>query len=110
METRYGEHTESGMPVTTEFSGDEKGYFDWIGANRLGFVLNLRRVPDVSYAVLHRAKCGTISSEKVKWGAYTERDYVKVCSNAESSLRDHLGRVTGKEYADFSKRCGMCRP
>ena len=48
-----------------EFKNDEDGYFAWLTAHPTGFVLNVRANADPDYVVLHRASCGTISSDKL---------------------------------------------
>ena len=53
-----------------EFKSDEKGYFKWLAAHPSGYVLNVRSEADPDYVVLHRASCGSISSQKQKPGAF----------------------------------------
>jgi len=92
-----------------KFDGDDAGYLDWIAANPQGFVVNTRRYDDPSYFVLHRASCGTISSDKVRAGAWTERNYVKLCSTEIGPLLD-AAQELGCKDDDFSKACSRCHP
>jgi hypothetical protein len=90
------------------FSDDDEGYLDWVSAHPEGFVLNVRRVPDPSYVVLHRASCGSISGKQAR-GAFTERKYRKVCADSVAALSIAAQRE-GRTDGSFSKRCGHCRP
>ena len=92
-----------------EFLDDDVGYLSWIATNPDGFVLNVRRVADPAYVVLHRARCGSISTDKRVPGAYTERDYRKVCATNLTELQLAAKRE-GRSHGSFSKRCGLCHP
>lgn len=89
------------------FKNQEKQYFDWIGRHREGYVLNTTRNPSPSYMVLHRATCATVERYlgKAKQGAFTERQFIKVCSTSPSALR-RWARANGA--ADFSAQCSHC--
>ncbi len=91
------------------FSSNEKGYIDWVHKNPRGFVLNVRKEPDPEYAVLHRASCGSIKSNKRVYGGYTMRSYKKICSPDIDSLRQ-AARNEGHKHGSFSKRCKLCKP
>lgn len=92
-----------------EFLDDEEGYLSWIAQNPEGLVLNVRRLVDPNYVVLHRATCGSISTDKREPGAYTTRDYRKVCAANVLELQ-HAAKREGRTDGSFSKRCGLCRP
>ena len=92
-----------------EFKNDEAGYFSWITSHPRGYVLNVRSEPDPTYVVLHRARCGQISSTKREPGAYTERNFRKWCGESMEEL--HLAaKREGRPDGTFSKRCGLCKP
>lgn len=91
-----------------EFSDDDDGYARWIGDNPTGFVLNVRRNPGASYAMLHRATCQTIARSRDD-GAYTGRGYRKVASGSVTDLR-HYTRSLGRADGSFSGVCGLCDP
>ena len=90
------------------FDGDDAGYLDWLARNPYGYVVNVRRRLDPEYVVLHRATCGSISATLVA-GAYTERDYVKLCGRSFADVCQaptYCGRAKGS----FTKRCSHCNP
>ncbi len=92
-----------------EFLNDDEGYLSWIATNPDGFVLKVRRMADPDYVVLHRASCGSISTDKREPGAYTTRSYRKVCAASVAELQLAAKRE-GRDDGSFSKRCGLCRP
>ncbi len=93
----------------TEFLDDDESYLSWIANNPNGLVLNVRRVADPDYVVLHRANCGSISTDKREPGAYTTKGYRKVCATDMAELQLAAKRE-GRGDGSFSKRCGLCRP
>ena len=95
--------------AAVEFKDDDDAYFAWLTAHPDGYVLNVRRWPDPSYVVLHRASCGSISSAKLARGAYTCRNYRKWCSGELSQLK-RSAKLEGRKDGSFSKRCEMCHP
>ena len=88
----------------TEFEDDDAGYMAWVKAYPDGLVLNVRRKPDPTYVVLHRASCGYISTERHKAGAYTGRGYRKICSHSMAELRN-AARREGNHDGSFSNIC-----
>jgi hypothetical protein len=91
------------------FENDDLGYLTWTAAHPDGFVLNVRRVADPDYVVLHRANCVSISNDKQAPGAFTGREYRKVCVTSATALQDAAKRE-GRRDGSFSKRCALCRP
>src|SRR5581483_425066 len=67
------------------FRGDDTAYLRWISDHPTGYVLNAERKPRASYLKLHRATC-TWMSGRGQPGAYTERNYVKICSMSLTAL------------------------
>jgi hypothetical protein len=61
------------------FQGDDAAYMRWLTEYPAGYVVNAERNPKPGNLKLHRADCTWISG-RGKPGAYTERDYIKVCS------------------------------
>ena len=92
-----------------EYRDNDAGYLTWIATNPDGFVLNVRRVSDPEYVILHRARCRTISDNQRAPGAYTARGYRKVCSASLAELQSAAKRE-GRLDGSFSKRCYLCRP
>lgn len=95
------------MPVL--FDNNDDKYQNWLVKNPDGYVINVRRSMSPSYRVLHRSWCRTIKNYAglVGKGAFTERSYIKVCSNEIDDLRNWL-RKTGRPNGDFSKECSLC--
>lgn len=86
------------------FYNNDLSYLSWTAAHPDGFVLNVRRVADPYYVVLHRANC-----DKQTQGAFTGRDYQKICATSVNELQLAAKRE-GQSGGSFSKRCGLCRP
>ena len=76
------------------FCGNDEPYLRWISENPGGYVVNAERQLKPSCLKLHRATCIQIS-RRARPGAYTERDYIKICSLGRSVLerwaRDEVG-------------------
>jgi hypothetical protein len=89
---------------------NDKLYFKWLGAESKGFVLNTRPSPTTPYRVLHDLSCWTIRKGKnYSEGAFTEHDYIKICSTTIPELRRLMiehGFTDGK----WSRICGTCKP
>lgn len=91
-----------------EFVDDDAAYLAWLAGHPTGFVLNVRRKPDSTYVVLHRASCGTIAMAR-RSGAYTGGSYRKICSDQLAELRQ-AAVAEGRLDGSFSARCGHCDP
>jgi hypothetical protein len=91
------------------FENDDLGYLAWTEGHSEGFVLNVRRVSDRNYVVLHRASCGSISNHKQGPDAFTGRKYRKVCAGSVTELQG-AAKSEGRSDGSFSKRCSLCRP
>jgi hypothetical protein len=91
------------------FCSDDLGYLAWTAAHPDGFVLNVRRIADPEYVVLHKATCDSISNDRQAPEAFTGRAYRKVCADSIQELRDAAQRE-GRPDRSFSKRCGFCNP
>jgi len=70
------------------FENNDGEYFGWLTANPDGFIVNTRRCLPLDYMILHRASCPSIREYKggAKPGGFTERNYIKVCSNMVNDL------------------------
>ena len=99
------------MTIERFDAGDEP-YLAWLHAHPAGFVLSLRRDRSGAVAVLHRAGCGTIRkySQQVRRGAFTERDVIKVCSDAIEPLMAYARTDGGRPDGSPSHRCRSCNP
>lgn len=91
------------------FKNNEKAYLDWIKKNQDGYVLTTSVSAPISYMSLHRATCSKISRymKNMASGAFTERNYFKICSPDPTALRAWI-RMRGGD--DFSKLCSQCDP
>ena len=98
---------------TTEFVKNEQAYQDWLKQHPQGFVINTHARQDKrkEYTALHKASCSSISrySDKITPGAYTERDFIKVCADDTASLAIWAVR-NGRNGEPFSAVCGLCKP
>lgn len=94
------------MTVITPPTDEE--YFQWIKDNPVGFALNIHRLRDSDYAMLHQHSCSTITEYQpgVKAGAFTERDYSKICSESVEGIETWLT----KKHKTLSTECQLCNP
>lgn len=86
----------------THFDHDEAGFTAWLSDHPTGFVVNTTRTIPASYRILHRARCWTIRPGRkgAEPGAFTERAYIKVCSQEVSLLKADIGPL--------SRSCSIC--
>jgi hypothetical protein len=100
-----------GIAMAVVFDSGDGPYLTWLGAHPTGYVLNTERSYSPGYMVLHRASCPSISVliAPARPGGFTERDYVKVCSDNVADLSAWV-RLNGRPNGSFSKRCPRCDP
>ena len=84
-----------------QFRNDEAGYRTWLVRHPFGFVVNSRREPGPDYLVLHRAACGSISSENRR--NYTTTNYIKTCSESVEELQRWAASLSGR-----LRGCSLC--
>lgn len=91
------------------FDNSDIEYSAWLRENPGGYVVNMRSGYSPSYMVLHRSYCSTVnpSTSSSELGAFTERDYLKVCSTNLESLRS-LAKAFGRPDGSFSAECSKC--
>ncbi len=72
----------------SEFVDNDIHYLRWLKNHSEGYVINTTRSKSSSYMVLHRSICPLISefSKRRKVGGFTERDYIKICSDDLSNF------------------------
>jgi hypothetical protein len=89
-----------------EIIGDDETYFRWLAEHSEGYIVNTTRNKSPDYMILHRAFCQSISeySSVAKPGGFTERDYIKVCSDQIEGLKDWV-RQHGRPNGTFSSEC-----
>ena len=97
------------MNTVIIFEDDDAGYQRWLKSNLDGYVTNARKSRDPKYMVLHKVGCYSISAynDMAKPGGFTERDFIKVCSNSVKQLQDWM-KSNGRPDGSFSKRCSWC--
>lgn len=97
--------------AVTIFDGGDAEYQDWLAVNRTAYVLNTPRHKPPRYMVVHRSTCRLISRYRANAprGAFTERQYIKVCASSIARLRAWL-KENGRRDGTFSKACSVCRP
>jgi len=75
------------LDVIAFTDGDDTDYFIWMGEHPAGFVLNTERRSATREAILHQSNCGHIRpGPTMAPGAFTGRDYIKVCSDEVNTL------------------------
>lgn len=97
------------MAKVEVFDGDDAAYQEWLANNPQGYVVNVRRNLTPSYMVLHKSNCDFICNQKrmAQKGGFTERAYLKICSNEINDLREWIRRH-GRNDGGFSKECSKC--
>jgi hypothetical protein len=81
----------------------------WMHENPDGLVLNVERSPRAGYLVLHRSGCPHIESfASGTPGAFTQRDYRKVCALTRRALKAWV-RDHGSPEGRFSQECSICK-
>jgi len=72
-----------------EIIDNDKAYLAWAAGHPDGFVINKGKGESSDYLILHRAKCPSITNytKMAKPGAFTERDYSKVCGLTIATLK-----------------------
>ena len=90
-----------------EFTNSDSAYLEWVSENPKGFVVNCRRKISSHYMVLHSCSCALITVYKGRsiGGGFTERSYIKICSDDYHALEGWLQSNGAK---DFSKVCNVC--
>lgn len=76
------------------FDAGDESYLRWLSENPRGWVMNVNRNPKSSYLKLHRPWCHHISGPRDP-GAYTEREYVKICATRRDDLDEWARRAVG---------------
>ena len=97
--------TEGANQEPLVFRGDDDGYLAWISEHKGGWVVNANRNPGPDYLQLHKAWCPTISDSR-RAGAYTERDYIKICAIRKPELDSYFERVVGAKPRWNCAQCG----
>jgi hypothetical protein len=94
-----------------EFSSDDTTYQQWLDQHPNGFVINTGRKKQPEYMVLHKTSCPHIKNytKMARSGGFTERDFIKVCSDSIDSLKAWT-KQNGRPDGSFSSECSQCKP
>jgi len=95
--------------IIEAFRNQELAYLTWLSNHPNGFVLNTKLKPSPNYFVLHRSTCKFITDYlgNSSAGAFTERNYQKICS--DSDLRLSLWAHGNGANAEPTS-CSRCNP
>lgn len=95
--------------VAKIFQNNEKGYFQWLKNHPNGYVLMTTKAISIEYMSLHKATCRMINTymKNMKYGAFTERKYITICTNSQEELLSWIKKQRGK---GFTKKCSICKP
>ena len=86
---------------------NDQAYLAWLSANQNGFVMTSNRALTPRHTVIHESTCVLITrlSGKARLGGFTERAYIKICSN---SLH-HLEKWALQKRTDAVwRKCTRC--
>jgi hypothetical protein len=86
--------------AVVEFKDRDDAYLAWVAGHASGYVINIGR-SGRGAAVLHHARCGTITSRPPFTGSY-----IKVCS----PLLGPLDAWALQRNSTPAQRCGICHP
>lgn len=94
------------------FDDGDGPYLAWLLAHPGGYLLNRRRGKSDGYLVLHRASCRRMRTytQMARPGGFTERDYIKVCSESLAKLQAYARGPGGRPDGSFSAKCRACCP
>lgn len=90
------------------FRQREKEYYKWIETHRSGLVVNTQN-GNRRYFTLHKSSCRSVSKSNNPWGAFTRRNYFKVCSDNIYELKEWFFAKNHKFQGRF-KICKICNP
>lgn len=92
------------------FDRNDQGYQQWAEANPEAYVLSTLRSKNPKHFTIHRTTCRSVRkyNKMAKPGGFTERQYIKVCSQNLNALRDWAITHVGPQPTGFAKRCSFC--
>ncbi len=91
----------------TNATGSDQEYLLWLLLHPHGFVLNTESSATSRYFTLHQAGCQTINAAQHEPGAFTQRQYIKVCAD---ELRDLISWGQAQRPHASVEYCGLCNP
>ena len=92
-----------------QFDACDAPFVTWLESNVDGYVANTERRNDSSLFRIHRSECRSLrqSHPAHREGAYTAYDYIKICSDSLSELKDWASRQRRNATV---VRCDICNP
>jgi hypothetical protein len=100
-----------GMSQPREFRADKSNtddaYRTYLKEKPSLFVVNARKKPSADYLVIHTSKCRlvTMYSSAMKEGAFTQRQYIKICSPSEEELRAWIKKYGADDFSNKQCSC-----
>jgi hypothetical protein len=87
---------------------NDDAYGRWVADHPSGYIINTNRNINPRYMALHRSRCDDVTNpRRYEPGAYTERQYAKVCGDSRSGLVDWL-RQHGRPDGSFTSEECLC--
>lgn len=95
------------MPVK-KFDNNDNEYLAWMRKHPEGYVVNTRRNMNSGYFLLHKSNCNHITTTSgQKQGAYTQRTYIKLCSENLFELTEWFSANNSNFQKTFTN-CKTC--
>ncbi len=92
------------------FDRNDNKYFEWMNNHSSGFVVNTLRAQNSKYFLLHKSKCYHITNMNGRTeGAFTERNYIKLCSDDINELKSWFITNNLRFPGNFDE-CRTCSP
>lgn len=97
------------MPISI-FNSDDTPFLKWMANNPDGFVVNAGKNTRSPLCFIHRSGCSHITSytRRQKPGAFTQRTYIKICSNNLLELFQWVYRE--RNHVIDYMQCKDCKP
>ena len=93
------------------FDSGDAPFHEWMIDHPSGHVVNTHRRENSNYTFLHRSGCNHLTGLAQGQGpdGYTQREYIKVCSENAEALLDWCLRERSRSKG-FSGYCKTCKP
>ena len=87
---------------------NDNAYLRWVAFHPSGYIVNTHKGINPQYMPLHRSRCKAVTAQaRYKPGAYTARQYVKVCANSRSELVNWV-KEHGRPDGSFTSEKCLC--
>lgn len=93
------------------FDNNDESYLKWVIKNPDSYIINtyranLKNDKKSEYWMLHKASCKTILVTENE-GGFTQRKYIKICSNSIKSLKSEC-HTLNKNFSGKFHECRKC--